>query len=137
MNLQQYVYNYTERNTCRCGKCFISGANKPMVGHTVDMFFFDVCAKNEPDVNIFKKLIKEHQGEWSECNPLDDEEHGYIEIGGWIGDQGLALQFMALGKILGLWGIMQPTMIGLQRDDPTAKLMAGMGMVSIVRKGKS
>jgi len=66
-------------------------------------------------------------------------EHSYFELGGWIGDQGLAMQYMALGKILGLWQVMHPGMI-LNVNDPAQKQladqMAGAGMVSILGNKK-
>ena len=132
-DLINYVRAHTDRNACTCGKCLVSGPDKPMVGHTVDLFFFDVCAKDNPDADTFKKLIAEHQGEFNELNPFDGQEHGYQEVGGWIGDQGMAMQFMGLGVILKLWEVAHPVnMLHLDRQDPLAQQMAGMGMVSIL-----
>jgi hypothetical protein len=108
--------------------------DKKLEGRSVDMFYFNVCATNNPDVETFKRLIAEHKGEWGEMNPLDEKEHSYIEVGGWIGDQSLAMQFMALGELLGLWRVMQPTMIGLDRHEEVAQQMAGAGLVSILPK---
>jgi hypothetical protein len=127
--LSQYIVEHTDRNACTCGKCVVSGEDKQLSGHTVDMFFFDVCAKDNPDADTFRKLIVK-QGE---INPFDGKEHSYIELGGWLGDQGLALQFMGLGVILGLWQVMHPVnMLKLERQNPLAQQMAGMGMVSIL-----
>lgn len=135
--LAKYVIEHTDRNACTCGKCVVSGTDKPMVGHTVDMFFFDVCAKNNPDADTLRKLISEHKGEWADANLFDGQEHSYIEVGGWIGDQGLGMQFMALGVILGLWQVAHPVnMLKLDRKDPLAQQMAGMGMVSILPNPK-
>ena len=133
--LVQYVLKHTDRNACTCGKCIVSGENRVMTGHTADVFFFDVCAKGNPNVDEFKKLIAEHSGEFCEVNLFDGEEHGYQELGGWIGDQGLAMQFMGLGVILGLWEVAHPVnMLKLERDNPLAQQMAGMGMVTILPK---
>lgn len=132
--LFDYILNHTDRNACRCGNCIISGENKPMVGHTVNMYFFDVCAKNDPNKDEFVKLIDEHQGEFG-LN-LFEGEHSYLQVGGWLGDQGVGMQLMALGKLLGVWDIMHPGMM-LDLNDPRSKVlaeqMAGIGMVSIVQ----
>lgn len=132
-NLVNYVREHTDRNACTCGKCIVSGPDTPMTGHTVDMFFFDVCAKNDPNADELRKLIAEHPGEFGPCNPLDGQEHSYIEVGGWIGDQGLGMQLMGLGVILKLWEVAHPVnMLKLDRHDPLAQQMAGMVMVSIL-----
>lgn len=134
-NLVQYVADHTLRNACRCGKCIDPGnPDVHLLPHTVNMYFFDVCAVNNPLKEEFLHHIANHKGEFADMNPLEGE-HSYIEVGGWIGDQGLGMQFMALGKMLGLWEIMHPGMI-LNVNDPKQKAladqMAGMGMVSIV-----
>lgn len=59
----------------------------------------------------------------------------YIEIGAWIGDQGLAMHFMALGNILGLWDIIIPETLGITGKQ--ADEMAGMGFVMIGPKADS
>jgi hypothetical protein len=97
------------------------------------MFFFDVAAKDNPDADEFKKLIQEHQGEFNDVNPFDGAEHNYIELGGWIGDQGIAMQFMGLGVLLNLWKVMHPVnMLKLERNNPLAQQLAGVGMVSLI-----
>lgn len=140
-----YVIDHTERTICRCGQCVLDGAEEKKSNwsvvelverpHTVNMYFFDVSVKNNPDANEFTRLIKEHHGAFNEVDVFDGNEHTYMELGGWFGDQGFAMQFMALGKILGLWEIMHPGMI-LDVNNPEEKLladkMAGLGMVSLV-----
>jgi hypothetical protein len=135
-NLVEYVLEHTLRSACRCGKCIDPGdPNVFLLPHTVNMYFFDVCAVNNPNVEEFRSLIEKHIGEFSEVDPFSGE-HSYLEIGGWIGDQSVGIQFMALGKLLGLWQIMQPGML-LNVNDPEQKVladqMAGMGMISIVQ----
>ena len=51
----------------------------------------------------------------------------YIEVGGEIGDQGAAFQLFALGKALGLWGIITPEAMGFEGAE--ADQMAGSGFV--------
>ena len=54
-----------------------------------------------------------------------------MELGGWIGDQGIAMQYMGLGVLLGVFNLLSPAMLGLTPDDPMFKQMLGMGMLSI------
>ena len=135
-DLAKFVVNHTLRSACRCGKCIDPGnPDVYLLPHTVNMYFFDVCAVENPTVEEFLQLTKEHQGDFAELDPLDGKEHSYIEVGGWIGDQGLAMQYMGLGKLLGVWNIMHPGMLpGI--DKALADQMAGMGLVSIVPKPK-
>lgn len=146
-NLVHYVQTHTDRSVCRCGQCIdavepvekdqwdVVELVKPP--HTVNMYFFDVSVVGNPTAEEFILLTNEHQGAFGEATPLDGGEHSYMELGGWIGDQGLAMQYMALGKILGIWEILHPGMI-LNLADPEQKVladqMAGRGMVSIVGK---
>lgn len=134
MALIEYIQAFAVRGACTCGRCCDSGPapkdDQPN-GHTVNMYFFEVAAKHGADANALRTLIAEHTGIHRECNPLDGSEHSYIDIGGWIGDQGLALTMMGLGAVLGLWKILTPKMLpGL--DDNLMAMMAGQGMVSII-----
>ena len=80
----------------------------------------------------FRRLVNEHEGAFGESNLFDGEEHNYIELGGWIGDQGLALLTMALGDMLGVWTLMTPTsMLGEIVPKDLRMNMASSGMVSI------
>jgi hypothetical protein len=74
----------------------------------VDMHFFNVKIIKDPKVDELKDFIKKHTGEFNEVDVFDNTEHGYIELGGWIGDQGIALRFMALGNYLKLWELFTP-----------------------------
>jgi hypothetical protein len=53
----------------------------------------------------------------------------YIEVGGEIGDQGAAFQLFALGKVLGLWGVITPATFGMKGEE--AKRAAGAGYIMI------
>lgn len=136
-NLVQYVKDHTLRSACTCGKCVDAGdPNVYLLPHTINMYFFDVCAVNNPIKEEFLALIAKHEGAFNEMNPLEGE-HSYIEVGGWIGDQGLGMQFMALGKLLDLWNVMHPGLIldvNIAEQKQLADMMAGRGMVSIVQK---
>ncbi len=94
--------------------------------------FFDVNITAEPDAANLKTLIENHVGEFStEINLFDDKEHNYLELGAWIGDQGMAMRMMALGSHLKLWKLMTPTSMLPELDDHVKKQMAGMGMICI------
>lgn len=130
--LINYVLAHSERGACRCGKCFDATPGDPQpIGHTVDMYFFDVRIINVPTPRGLTEAIEAHKGSFNEMDPFDGEEHGYIEVGGWLGDQGIALQFMGLGALLGMWKVLQPrNMIpGLPKD--LMDDLAGKGLVVI------
>lgn len=131
--LRDFVQTHAERGTCRCGKCLdTTGVDQQPADHTIDMVFFEVAVKGEPDPAEMLRLVKESRnGEFCEMDPFDGEEHSYIEVGGWIGDQGLALMFMGLGKLLGLWSVMTPKMLPGLPDD-MVQMMAGSGMITIM-----
>ena len=131
-DLAKYVYAHTERGECRCGKCCDTTGRPDPQGHTIDMVFFKVAVTNAPTKEEFIQLTKDHRGEFGEVNPIDGGDHNYMELGGWIGDQGLAMQYMALGVTLGVFTLLSPAMLGL--DSSTALKMAGMGMLSIQAK---
>ena len=58
-------------------------------------------------------------------------ELSYIEMGGVFGDQGqeVAFQLFAVGQVLGFWQVLTPEVMGI--TGPTARQMAGAGMVTI------
>ncbi len=135
MTLDQYILSHSERNACRCGKCIDVDKDYPLSGHTANMVFFDVTMKNSPTKEELFEVIKEHKGVFGETNIFDGAEHTYMELGGWVGDQGMALQLMGLGSLLDVWDLLTPyTMFGKDFDLDLARQMAGQGMVSIVAK---
>ncbi len=127
MKLRDYVTENAERGACQCGKCFDAPENpeehQPN-GHTADLVFFEVALKNGADKDIFLELVKEQYPQW-----LDGEEHNYMKVGAEMGDQGLALMTMGMGKLLGAWELITPAMLGV--DGGLAKMMAAQGFVSI------
>ena len=135
ITLGEYVRKFAIRGACTCGKCIDASPNPEKHqpnGPTADVYFFRVAAAPGVDANMLRRLIGEHKGNYGKCNPLDRCEHSYIELGGWIGDQGLALMLMGLGSILGIWKILTPKMLpGLDKE--LMDMMAGQGMVSIER----
>ena len=130
MSLRDYVLYHTERGECQCDKCI---DKEDSIGHTVDIFFFKAVKRNDPTVYEFLELIKTHKGIHCECNPLDGQEHNYIELGGWIGDQGIALLFMSLGTLLEVFKLITPRVLGDIPDD-LMQQMAGMGFITVQHK---
>lgn len=51
----------------------------------------------------------------------------YIEVGATIGDQGSAFELFALGKVLGIWDVITPELLGATGED--ARQMAGSGFI--------
>ena len=128
MNLHEFVAKHAVRGACQCGKCFDAPPNpetQQPAGHTADLTFFKVAAQGEPDPAEFKRLVEAENPHW-----LDGKEHSYLETGGDMGDQGIALMTMGLGDVLGVWKVLSPATLGI--DGALAQQMAGMGMVSIV-----
>jgi len=127
MNLAEYVGKTTRRGSCGCGRCFDAPdePSKPD-GHTVSVEFFDVSQQGA-NKDTFLDLVRSEFPHW-----LDGKEHSYLETGADIGDQGLAMQAMALGQLLGAWELMTPSkMLGTDVDKDIAMQMAGSGYVTI------
>ena len=136
IQLQKFVEENGIRGACCCGKCIDAPEHpkqKQPQGHTANMVFFNVAVKEGTKAEELKSLILESvEGSFTNINLFDGKEHNYMEIGGWIGDQGLALMLMGMGTVLGLWSLLSPiTMLGLKLDDPLTQQMAGMGMLSV------
>lgn len=134
--LAEYVMQHVERGACQCGKCMDAPADPVKhqpTGHTADLVFFKVRATNDPKADELRELIRAHKGDYGPVDPLDGKEHNFLELGGYMGDQGLALMLMGLGSLLGLWSLMTPkTMLGMDGD--RAMQLAGMGMVAVQAK---
>lgn len=121
-SLQEYIIEHTDRSECDCDKY-------------ADLFFFKVATKNNPSAEELIRLIRDHRGVWNQLNLFDGEEHGYIEIGAWLGSQQLAFLLMGLGSLLDVFELATPNI--LPKLDPGLKeMMAGMGMISICAKEK-
>jgi len=129
--LIDYVNQNAEKGACKCGRCFDAPedpeAHQPD-GHTTDMIFFKV-SKIGGDKEEFTELIKNQFPHW-----LDGKEHNYLEMGADIGDQGLAMAAMGLGKLLGVWELITPETMMIDADAPLALEMAGAGFLIIQTK---
>lgn len=133
--LIEYITTHGKRGACTCGLCADAPENpeqKQPQGHTADVVFFKVAVSPEAKADELRALIKENRGEFCECNLFDGSEHNYIEIGGWIGDQGLALTLMGMGACLGLWDLLTPrSVFGGMIPEEAVKMLAGKGLVAI------
>lgn len=76
---------------------FDTGTLEELSTFSYSVEFFIVSCPTQITKDQFVTALLKHEGEFNQCNPLDGKEHSYIELGGWIGDQGLALRMMALG----------------------------------------
>ena len=135
--LWQYVIKHTTRGQCTCGKCIDSPLTahpelkdkyQPQ-GHTADVMFFKVAIRDSPDRETFLGLVRAEQPHW-----LDGKEHNYLEMGGDMGDQGIALTTQALGSLVGAWKLITPNMLGDLIPDNLKMQMAGSGMITILYK---
>lgn len=134
-SLIDFVLRHTGRGACICGRCADAPANpknvQPTGEHTADLVFFKVCAIDSPNAEDFVRYLIAHKGVHCECNPLDGKEHGYMELGGWIGDQGTALMCMGLGAILGIWCLFTPYTVLPGIPEHQALDMAGAGYITV------
>lgn len=134
-DLIDYVQKYAIRGECQCGKCFdVKEGPEINPAHSADMMFFKVHAAPGADKARLEELV--HSSVYADVNVMDGNEHSYLELGGWIGDQGLALQLMGLGNLLGLWDLLTPrTMLGdLGLPEASLMAMAGQGLLTIKAK---
>jgi hypothetical protein len=128
MSLADYVLAHTKRGACTCGKCFDAPYNpeeKQPNGHTVNLTFFKVVAVGGSK-DEFLSLVQQEYPKW-----LDGKEHGYLEIGGDMGDQGIALMTIGLGDLLGVWKALTPDTITPFLPEDLKLNMAGQGLVSL------
>lgn len=138
--LIDFIKKNVERGPCMCGQCVDAPQNpekyQPMSSHTADVQFFKVALR---DQSVDKKQLRDelrdilgnHVGEFNDVNLLDGKEHSFIEIGGYVGDQGIALTLMGLGELIGLWGLMTPNKMLPSLPDDFKMQMAGQGMITI------
>ena len=84
-------------------------------------------------IGVDKAKAESHKAELiAILNTYPDPERlaggpSYIEVGAEIGDQGMAFQLFAIGKVLGLWDVMTPASLGFKGEE--AREMAGRGFV--------
>ena len=128
MNLANYVWAHAVRGACTCGKCFDAPENpeeKQPIGHTVNLTFFKVASRGG-NRDEFLSLVQKEYPDW-----LDGKEHSYLQVGGDMGDQGIALMTIGLGHLLGVWKALTPDTLMSFLPEDLKQQMAGQGMVSL------
>ena len=132
MTLTEYARVYSNRGECQCGQCIDRGNKLDPQGHVADLMFFKVALKADPNAETLKRLIADHKPEFNDPIDLfDGNEHGYMEIGAWIGDQSYTLVLMGMGHLLGLWDLLTPNSVMPDLPADLKMQMAGAGMISI------
>lgn len=128
MKLYEYVSTHAVRGACTCGKCIDAPENpkeKQPNGHTADLIFFKVANKGA-EKELFMDLARTEFPHW-----FDGKEHSYLQTGGDMGDQGIALMTMGLGKLLGVWDLLTPKSIMPFLPPELKQQMAGQGMITL------
>jgi hypothetical protein len=120
--LIQYIADHTERGECQCGQCADKGPERPAPAHSVDVHFYWVSAKDNPTKEELLPLLKEYP----------DQERlaggpSYVEMGGMLGSQDLALRLIGLGALVGVWEAITPERLGI--TGAAAQKAAGYGYV--------
>lgn len=120
MKLTEYVAYHT------------TSARRDSTEPYADMVFMQVAMRDDTDAETFRRITRTHKGEFCDLDPLDGQEHNYLALGGWVGDQGIALRYMALGHLVGVFQLLTPrTMLGDLIPEDLVSQLAGMGMVAI------
>lgn len=116
----------------------VYGVPEPEEG-TVSVGFFHVKRFEDSELTPDQLVSAIKAAEEGEFNNVSIERlrqgPSYIELGGWVGDQGTALQLMGLGEILGLWEVATPARLGIEGDQ--AQEMMGMGFVMVAPRANS
>ena len=135
MGLIEAVQTFGRRGECQCGLCADKG-DAPDPNHAADVQFFKVAVVDGLSADVLKALITRHRGEFCEVELFDGKEHGYQEIGGWLGNQQLALMLMGMGALLGLWELLTPArlMPGIPADLQMQMAQAGMVTIKTVTR---
>lgn len=104
---------------------------------SADLGAMHIILKPKSDLTALKlknAIVRAEKGEHQDLSveSLSDPESGvsYTTLGVWLGDQGLALALMGLGKILELWDIVLPRDVGIT-DEARSRRMVGMGFVML------
>lgn len=123
-NLIDYIIAHTQRGECQCGNCVDKGPARPAPDHSVNVHFFWVSRRGDPTKGALRTLLE------TEYPDLERLKAGpsYIELGGVLGDQGLALQLIGLGGLVGLWSVITPETT-LRLSGAEADELAGAGFV--------
>jgi hypothetical protein len=97
-----------------------------------DLVLCRVWAESGADAERLREMVRANkEGEFVNVDLFDGEEHSYLELGAWIGDQRTALRLMGLGALLGLWELLTPFTVVGDMDREKAIRMARLGIVGI------
>lgn len=133
--LVDYVNQHAVRGSCECGQCINSPAEaKQPPGHTADVIFFKVANNGATAEELQQLVSNAKQGEFTNIDLFDGDEHNYMEIGGWIGDQGTGLVLMGLGAVLGLWQLVTPRALAFPEELVTQFAQRGMIIIQAFNK---
>ena len=119
--LSEYVLEHTARHV------------RGTASDVVDVVYFSVEVRPGSTAQRLKELILSHVGWYGPLNLFDGKEHGYIGLGAWVGDQGVALALMGLGAKLELWSLLTPrAVLGADIAESLESKLASQGMISVV-----
>ncbi len=100
----------------------------------IDVGFFHILLKPGTDLTALKlknAIVRAEEGSQSSMTLEDflhEEGVAYTTLGVWLGDQGLALALIGLGKALELWDVVLPGDAGVT-SRALVEQMIGMGFV--------
>lgn len=104
----------------------------------IDLGFFQVSiedAEGNPTVtadeflDALRAAFEQRTGEFADMD-LEEFRRGpsYITLGGWLGDQGVAISLIGVGALLGIWDVASPETLGM-RPGPQADQLRGGGFL--------
>jgi hypothetical protein len=131
--LLDYIEDHTERGACRCFACTgkVYATLAPPL-HSVDVYFFWVRVRGNPDADTLRELLRLHYP-----HPVRLEGGPtYIEMGTALGLQELALRLIALGKLVGLWDVITPAAFGYEGAPAQELARSGLVMCTGLKKNK-
>lgn len=99
----------------------------------VNVHFFSLAidkAKTEANKERLIQVLDEYPAEaWGHSIHDLKEGPSYIEVGGAVDSQDVALRLFAIGEAMGLWTVVTPERVGFEGDE--ARKLAGSGFVMI------
>lgn len=115
-------------------ECHAAGG-KVIDTHFIPVGITEAAADREGFTQALDAALADH-GEFCDVSAARLREGpSYIELGGWLGDQSLALRFMALAEFQGRGKVITPAILGLTGED--AEKAAGNGYVLLAPPQKA
>jgi hypothetical protein len=111
-NIGGYVFDHTTRNASRWNTLQADERGP-----------FFVSTLNAPRKDEFLRYVRQHMEKSPGCNPLDGREHMIGEIARWIGVRALAVRFVSLGVLLGVFELASPRESRPGETDPEMCLL--------------